>query len=88
MRNIENLIGKRPDKQRPSYSERMKRPRKNTKSEREMRRHLTGTAASEFKLTPADRYIRRQHPNAEQRKGRGIGGTMKKSEVMKKRKGM
>ena len=80
--NIENLIGKRPNKQRPSPSERMRKPRnrsKMQKSEKEMRRHLTGTVASEFTLTPADRYM----------KGRpGKAAPMKKSEVMKKRKGM
>lgn len=80
--NIENLIGKRPNKQRPAPSERMRKPRnrsKMQKSGKEMRRHLTGTVASEFALTPADRYM----------KGRpGKAAPMKKSEVIKKRKGM
>jgi hypothetical protein len=89
-----NLLNRRPRKPtRSSYAEKLKKApkrgsRKPRESERERRSHLTGTVASRFALTPADRYMRKQHPAALQRKGRGIGGAMKKSEVMKKRKSM
>ena len=45
-------------------------------------RFLTGFASGVFKLTPADRYMRRQHPSAPREKG--PGGAVKKSKVMRK----